>query len=194
MTTITTEIIKTLRDQTGISVMQCKKALEETDGDIEKALVVLRKKGGEIASKKKDRTLGSGVVQAYIHATGAVGAVVILACETDFVAKNEEFSKLAYDIAMHVTATNPEFLKAEDVPASAKETARSVFVKEIESKPAELQEKIMDGKLAAYFKEKILLDQLFIKNPEITIQSLIDSAIQKFGEKIEVTRFERFTV
>ncbi|TSC62800.1 MAG: elongation factor T [Parcubacteria group bacterium Gr01-1014_48] len=194
MSIITTETIKTLRDRTGISIMQCKKALEETDGNIEQALVVLRKKGGEIASKKKDRTLGSGIVQAYIHATGALGAVVILACETDFVAKNEEFSKLAYDIAMHVTAINPEFLKADDVPESAKEIARSVFVKEIEGKPAELQEKIMEGKLNTYFKEKILLDQQFIKNPDITIQGLIDSAIQKFGEKIEISRFERFVV
>ncbi len=193
-TTITTEIIKTLRDQTGISVMQCKKALEETNGDIEKALVVLRKKGGEIASKKKDRTLGSGVVQAYIHATGSVGAVVILACETDFVAKNEEFSKLAYDIAMQVTAVNPEYVRSEDVPAAARETARSVFVKELEGKPAELQEKIMEGKLTAYFKDKILLEQPFIKNPDVTVQGLIDSAIQKFGEKIEVARFERFIV
>ena len=191
---ITTETIKTLRDQTGISVMQCKKALEETNGDIEKALIVLRKKGGEIAAKKKDRTLGSGTVQAYVHATGAVGAMVVLACETDFVGKNEEFGKLAYDIAMHVTATNPQFLRASDVPESAKETARSVFMKEVADKPRELQEKIMEGKLTAYFNERILLEQPFIKNPDSTIAGLVDAAIQKFGEKIEIARFERFIV
>ena len=191
---ITTDTIKALRDQTGISIMQCKKALEETNGDVEKALVVLRKKGGEIASKKQDRTLRSGVVEAYVHATGAIGAMVILACETDFVAKNEEFRTVAYDIAMHVTATNPEFLRADDVPESVKETARSVFLKEVVDKPADLQEKIIGGKLAAYFKERILLEQPFIKNPDITIQGLIDSAIQKFGEKIEIGRFERFIV
>ncbi len=191
---ITTETIKSLRDQTGISIMQCKKALEETDGDVAKALVVLRKKGGEVASKKQDRTLGSGVVEAYVHATGAVGAMVIVACETDFVAKNEEFHKVAYDIAMHVTATNPEFLKADDIPPSVKETARAVFLKEVADKPLELQEKILEGKLSAYFKDKILLDQPFIKNPDMTIQAFVDSAIQKFGEKIEITRFERFIV
>ncbi len=191
---ITTETIKTLRDQTGISIMQCKKALEETNGDMEKALVVLRKKGGEVAAKKKDRTLGSGAVSAYVHATGAVGAMVVLACETDFVAKNEEFSKLAYEIAMHVTATNPQFLKADDIPGSVKETARSVFVKEVADKSAALQEKIMEGKLASYFKERILLEQPYIKNPDVTIQGLIDAAIQKFGEKIEIARFERFVI
>ena len=191
---ITTEQIKTLRDGTGISVMQCKKALEEAKGDMEKALVILRKKGADIATKKSDRTLGAGVIKAYIHSNGAVGAMIELSCETDFVAKNEEFTALAYDIAMHVVASNPSYLRAADITESAKTKAREVFAKEIVGKPAALAEKIMEGKLQAYFGEATLLDQPFIKNPDLTIQGLIEAAIQKFGEKIEVTRFARFSV
>lgn len=188
------DAIKQLRDATGVSVMQCKKALEETEGDMEKALVVLRKKGSEAASKKKDRTLGAGVVASYVHATGTVGAMVVLSCETDFVAKNKDFGKLAYEIAMHVTATNPEYLRAEDVREDAKVTARSVFAAEVADKPEALRGKIIEGKLTAFFKDKILLEQPFIKNQDITIQGLLDSAVQKFGEKTEITRFERFSI
>lgn len=191
---ITTEQIKSLRDATGISVMQCKKALEEAGGDSEKALIILRKKGGDIALKKADRTLGAGVVAAYIHGNGSVGAMVELSSETDFVAKNEAFKALAYDIAMHVAALNPLYLKTEDVAESEKVKAREVFAKEVEGKPVAIQDKIMQGKLAAYFGEKTLLEQSFIKNPELTIKGLIDSGIQKFGEKIEVARFTRFNV
>lgn len=191
---ITTEQIKNLRDSTGISVMQCKKALEESGGDMEKALIILRKKGGDIAAKKADRVLGSGVISAYIHGNGSVGAMVELSCETDFVAKNEEFKAMAYDIAMHVAALNPDYLKQEDVPEDAKAKAREVFAKEVEGKPVAIQEKIMQGKLGAYFGEKTLLEQQFIKNPELTIKSLVESGIQKFGEKMEVARFTRFGV
>ncbi|KKW09465.1 MAG: Elongation factor Ts [Candidatus Kaiserbacteria bacterium GW2011_GWA2_49_19] len=191
---ITTEQIKTLRDSTGISVMQCKKALEEAGGDSEKALVILRKKGGDIAAKKADRTLGAGVVSAYIHGNGSVGAMVELSCETDFVSKNDAFKALAYDIAMHVAASSPLYLRAEDVAETETAKAREVFAKEVEGKPAAIQEKIMQGKLASYFGEKTLLEQPFIKNPELTIKGLIDSAVQKFGEKIEIARFTRFSV
>lgn len=191
---ITTEQVKSLRDQTGISVMQCKKALEEAGGNMEKALIILRKKGEDIAAKKSDRTLGSGVVAAYIHGNGSVGAMVALSCETDFVAKNEEFKALAYDIAMHVAALNPEFLKVMDISEDAKTKAREVFRKEVEGKPAAIHDKIMQGKLGAYFGEKTLLEQPFIKNPDLTISDLIQAGIQKFGEKIEVARFTRFNV
>lgn len=191
---ITTEHVKVLRDQTGISVMQCKKALEEAGGDMEKALIILRKKGGDIAAKKADRTLGAGVIASYIHGTGTVGTMVELSCETDFVAKNEEFKTLAHDIAMHVAASNPAFLKSSDISEDAKAKAREVFAKELADKPAAMHDKIMQGKLASYFGEKTLLDQPFIKNPELTVQALIESGIQKFGEKIEVSRFVRFGV
>lgn len=189
---ITTEQIKDLRDQTGVSVMQCKKALEEAGGSIEKALVILRKKSGDMASKKADRTFGAGTVQAYIHSTGNVGSVIVLMCETDFVSGNEGFKTLARDIAMHVTASNPKFLKKEDITEEARNVAKEVFMKEVEGKPKDMQDKILEGKLNTYFAEMVLLDQPFIKNPELTVQALIDSAMQKFGEKIAIAKFSRF--
>jgi elongation factor Ts len=194
MSTITTEQVKELRDSTGISVMQCKKALEEAGGDMEKAKVILRKKSGEIAAKKGDRTFKAGTVQSYAHSTGRVATIVELLCETDFVSGNEEFKALARDIAMHVTATNPKFLKKEDITEEARNTAKEVFMKEVEGKPKEMQDKILEGKLATYFGEMVLLNQPFIKNSEVTIEGLILAAVQKFGEKIEVGRFVRFAV
>ncbi len=189
---ITTELIKQLRDQTGVSVMLCRKALEEAKGDLEKAKVILQRKGADAAAKKADRTLGAGTVASYIHHGGTVGVLVELSSETDFVSGNEAFKALAYDIAMHVAASKPEFVKREDISAEAQERAKEVLQKEVEGKPKEMQEKILEGKLNSYFGEKILLEQPFIKDPDQTIKSLIESAIQKFGEKIEVTRFVRF--
>jgi elongation factor Ts len=191
---ITTELIKMLRDKTGVSVMQCKKALEEAGGDIEKATIILVKRSAEAALKKGDRTLSAGVVESYIHSTKGVGTLVELMCETDFVSGNAEFQKLAYDIAMHAAATNPQYLKREDIDEAAIAKAREVFVAEVEGKPADLQEKILAGKLDSYFNEQVLLEQAFIKNPELTIKNLIDQGTQKFGEKIELTRFVRFAV
>lgn len=191
---ITTELIKQLRDKTGVSVMQCKKALDETNGDMEKAVMVLLKKSADIASSKQGRTLNSGIISSYIHATGNVGSMVELLCESDFVANNEDFKKLARDIAMHITATNPQFLKMEDIDEHAMGLAREMFLKEVEGKPEEMKEKIMEGKLSAYWGERVLLGQQFIKDPELTITNLIQSAVQKFGEKIEISRFVRFSV
>lgn len=193
-TVVTTEQVKKLRDQTGISVMQCKKALEEAGGDMEKALVILRKKSGELAAKKGDRTFAAGTVQAYVHATGTVASMVELNCETDFVSNNDEFKALARDIAMHVAATNPKFLKKEDITEAAISVARSVFEAEVKDKPAAMQEKILAGKLDTYFAEMVLLNQAFVKNPEVTIQGLLDAAVQKFGEKVAIARFARFKV
>lgn len=191
---ITTEEVKQLRDKTGVSIMQCKKALEETQGDMEKAILVLQKKSADIAVKKGDRTLGSGVVASYIHNTGRVGTMVELLCETDFVANNEEFKKIAHDIAMHISATNPQFLKAEDIDEHSNEMAKEMFIKEVEGKPEDMKAKILEGKLAAYWSERVLLDQAFIKNPELKIKNLIESAVQKFGEKIELSRFVRYSI
>ncbi|OGD66844.1 hypothetical protein A2442_02320 [Candidatus Campbellbacteria bacterium RIFOXYC2_FULL_35_25] len=191
---ITTEQIKELRNRTGISIGQCKSALEEAGGDIEKAIVVLSKKGGDIAAKKAHRELNSGTVATYIHNGGKVGAMIELLCETDFVAKNEEFQKLAYDIAMQVAATSPTFLSKEEIKEEDKIKAMEVFQKEVEGKPEEMKEKILAGKLEAYFKEKILLEQSFIKDSEKTIKDLVEGAIQKFGEKTEVARFVRFSI
>ncbi len=191
---ITTELVKELRDKTGVSVMQCKKALEETGGDMEKATVLLLKKSADIASKKSDRTLGAGFVATYVHSTGNVGVMLELLCETDFVAKNEEFKALARDIAMHATATNPQFLKTEDIDQHANDLAKEMFMKEVEGKPEDMKAKILEGKLASYWSERVLLDQSFIKNPDVTIKNLLESATQKFGEKIELSRFVRYSV
>ena len=191
---ITTELVKQLRDKTGISIMQCKKALEETSGDMEKAIMLLAKKSADIASKKGDRTLGAGVVASYVHSTGTVGSMVELLCETDFVARSEEFVKLARDIAMHATATNPQFIKKEDIDEHSNALATEMFAKEVVGKPEDMKAKILEGKLAAYWSERVLLDQAFIKNPEVTITNLIQGAIQKFGEKIELARFVRYSV
>lgn len=193
-TEISMEQIKALRDKTGISVMQCKKALEEAAGDEEKAMILLRKKGAEIAAKKGDREFGAGAVSAYIHANGAVGAMVELVSETDFVSNNAEFKALAYDIAMHVSATNPEFIKKDEVGDAERAKAEEVFAAEVEGKPENLKAQILAGKLDAYFKDKILLEQPFIKNPDLTIQQLLDNAIQKFGERIEVAHIKRMAV
>lgn len=194
---ISTEQIKDLRDQTGVSIMQCRKALEEAGGDMAKALIILRKKSGEIAAKRGDRTFGAGTVQSYVHANGNVGAMLVLMCETDFVSGNDEFKALARDIAMHVTALNPKFLTKEDITEAAKTTAKEVFMNEakeqMKGKPEAMIEKAIEGKLNSYFGEIVLLDQPFIKNPDVTIQGLIDAGVQKFGEKIAVARFARFT-
>ncbi len=193
---ITTEQIKELREETGISVMQCKKALEETGGDKEKALLILRKKSGDIASKKGDRELGAGVVQSYIHSNKTIGTLVELLCETDFVARNEEFIALARDIAMHIAAANPSYIEESEINEGVRAKVIEMFTKEVEEsgKPADIKTKMMDGKLAGYFAERTLLAQPFVKNPDLTIKQLIDGGVQKFGEKIVVARFARFSV
>ena len=192
------EQIKALRDETGVAVMQCKKALEDAGGDMEKARMALRKKSGELALKKGDRTLESGVVAAYIHGNGSVGAIVELGCETDFVAKNEDFKKLAYDIAMHVTAARPKYLKMDDVTDADKLKAKEFFAEEVaktmEGKPEAIKEKALQGKMDTFFKEQVLLEQPFVKNADMTIGDLVKGAVQKFGENTELVRFARFSV
>ncbi len=191
---ITSTQIKELRDATGISVMQCKKALEEAGGDMEKALIILKKKRSEAAEKKSDRALGAGAVGSYIHNTNEVAALVLLSCETDFVSKNEEFIALAKDVAMHVAALNPKFISRDEVDENALTKAKEVFAEEVKDKPAEMQEKILEGKLNSYFKEQILLEQPFIKNPETTIGELISGAVQKFGENVIISEIRRVSV
>lgn len=174
--------------------MQCKKALEEAGGDMEKAKVILRKASAAAAAKKSDRELGSGAVQAYVHAGNTVASVVLLACETDFVAKNEEFVQLAYDIAMHGAAMAPQFVSRDEVTPDDLTAARAVFADEVKDKPADMQEKIVEGKLDSYLKERVLLEQPFVKDPSVTIQDLLTGATQKFGERVELVRFERIAV
>lgn len=191
---VSTDQIKALRDKTGVSVMECKKALEEAGGDDEKALVLLRKKSSRAAEKKADRTLGAGAVAAYIHASGDVGAMVLLSSETDFVSKNEDFKKLAYEIALHAAAMAPQFVSKEQVKPEDIRAAKEVFEREAEEKPENIRAQIVEGKLNDYLKEKVLLEQPFVKDSSKTIRDLIEEATQKFGERIEVTECVRLGV
>ena len=190
---ITSEQVKELRDMTGISVMQCKAALEEAGGDKQKALLILSKKSGTSAEKKSDRTLGAGTVASYIHANKEIGSMVVLRSETDFVSKNEEFVTLARELALQVAATNPIVVKREDLSAEKLEEIKGIFVKEVEGKPDNLKDQILSGKVDAYLKEMVLLEQAYIKDPDKKIRDLIDAAVQKFGERVEIERFARFS-
>lgn len=172
--------------------MQCKKALEESGGDMEQAEVILRKRSGAAADKKSDRELGAGAVASYLHG-GEIGAMVLLSSETDFVARNEEFSALAREIAMQVAATNPSFLSDADIAPEARTAAEAVFKEEVKDKPAEMQEKILEGKMKSYFQDQVLLNQPYIKDDSKTVHDLITEASQKFGERVEITRFARFS-
>jgi len=191
---ITGESIKELRTKTGVSVMQCKKALEEAEGDMEKALIILQKKGSEAVIKKSDRELGAGAIGAYVHNTNEVAALVNLACETDFVAKNEEFVSLAREIAMHVAAQDPKFVRREDVGEEEIAKIKEVLKAEVEDKPEDMREKILEGKLDAYLKDKVLMDQPFIKDPDKTIGDLVSTAVQKFGENVMIAEISRVSV
>lgn len=189
---ISTDILKELRDRTGVSVMQCKKALEEAEGDIEKAEVILRKRSGAAADKKSDRELGAGAIGSYVHG-GEIGAMVLLSSETDFVARNEDFAALARELAMHVAASNPTYLTEEDIVPEALEAAKAVFVEEVKDKPADMQEKILAGKMDSYFKDQVLMNQAYIKDDSKTIKDLITEASQKFGERVVISKFARFS-
>jgi elongation factor Ts len=194
MQKISMDQVKELREATGISFAQCKKALEDAGGDLQKALAELKKKSADIAAKKSDRELGSSAVAAYVHATGASGAMVELSCETDFVSNNDEFKALARDIAMHITALRPQYVKKEDVPLADRERITTAIEEEVAAsgKPKEVQQKIVEGKVDAILKEVVLLEQAFVKNPDLLIRNLIENAVQKFGENIQVARFARY--
>jgi len=193
---VTTEMIKQLREQTGAGVLDCKKALEETDGDFEAATEILKQKGLAAAAKKVDRIAGDGLVEAYIHAGAKLGVLVEVNCETDFVARTKEFQSLCHDIAMQIAAANPLWVSREDVPAEAlaeqKEAVRAEMAGE--NKPEHVMERIMEGKLAKFYQETCLLDQAFIKDDEKTIQQLLTEAIAKLGENIVIKRFARFQI
>ncbi|MFM2424316.1 MAG: hypothetical protein RLZZ70_707 [Candidatus Parcubacteria bacterium] len=191
---ITSAQLKELRDQTGISVMQCKRALEEAGGDMEKAIIILKKKRSEAAEKKSDREIGAGAIGSYVHNTNEVAALVLLGCETDFVSKNAEFVALARDIAMHVAALAPKYIFKSEVDETTLAKAKEVFAAEIKDKPADMVEKILAGKMDSYFKEQILMEQPFIKNPDTTIGEMVNGAVQKFGENVTVVKVERLSV
>ncbi|MDE0243556.1 MAG: elongation factor Ts [Candidatus Kaiserbacteria bacterium] len=188
-------LIKKLRDVTGHSITKCKEALEEAGGDMDKAQDLLRERGALAAEKKADRDLGSGVVQSYIHTTNQVGAMLELLCETDFVARNETFIKLAQDLAMHCTAFQPQYVSRERVPEEVLATMREELQSDVDAdKPKEVQEKIIEGKIDTKLQEAVLLEQSFILDDSRSVKNVVDEMVQKFGERIEVGRFDVWSV
>lgn len=194
MTTVTMDDVKKLRDATGVSIMQCKKALEEAGGDMEKAKIALRKKASSDAAKKGDRAFGAVCSQAYIHQGGKVGAMVQLACETDFVASNPEFMQLASQIAVHVAGLNPEFVSEAQIPEDVKAKYMEAFKEEAQKsgKPENIQEKIAEGKWKEFLEASVLMNQKFLMDDSKTIADLIQGAVQKFGENTTIVKFVRF--
>jgi len=188
--------VKKLREKTGAAIMDAKKALETAGGDMDKAVAELRKRGQKMAAKRADRETKEGRVAAYIHANGQVGAMIELVAETDFVARNEQFGVLAYDIAMHVAATDPQYLSADEIPADVLEKEKEIYREQLakEGKPEAMRENIMSGKLKKFYAEVCLLDQPFIKDEDKTVAEIIIEAIGRIGEKIEVRRFARFAL
>lgn len=189
---ITTDNIKKLREMTSVSVMQCKKALEEAGGDLAKAEVILKKHSAATAEKKAERELKAAAIGQYTH-EGAIGAMVLLSCETDFVAKNPDFVALARDIAMQVAATDPTYNRTEDISTDDMQAAKAVFEKEVEGKPEEMKAKILEGKIASYFADQVLSEQAYIKDDAKKIKDLLNEATQKFGERVEIARFVRIS-
>ena len=190
MAEITAALVKELRERTGAGMMDCKKALSATDGDLEKAIDFLREKGLAAAAKKAGRVAAEGLVEAYIHGGGRIGVLVEVNCETDFVAKTDAFKELVKDIAMHIAATNPSYLKREEVPTAELEHEQAVLAEQArnEGKP----EKIIAGRIEKYYKEVCLMEQPFVKDPDKTISDLITESIAKIGENISIRRFTRY--
>jgi len=193
---VTAEMVKTLRQQSGAGIMECKNALKETQGDIEDAITHLRKKGMAKADKKGDRSTGDGAIGSYIHAGNKIGVLLNLNCETDFVANTDEFKALLKDIAMHIAAAKPRFRSREDVTQDVLEKEREIFDHQAREsgKPDKIIEKIVDGKMSKFYEENCLLDQTFIKDGDVTIQELIKQKIAKLGENITVGAFSRFEI
>ncbi|WP_066635249.1 translation elongation factor Ts [Desulfolucanica intricata] len=191
---ISAGMVKELREKTGAGMMDCKKALTETNGDMEKAITVLREKGLAAAAKKAGRVAAEGVVESYIHGGGRIGVLVEVNCETDFVAKTSEFKEFARDIAMQIAASRPEFVATEDVPADVIEKEKQILRVQAlnEGKPENIVDKMVEGRIQKYFKEVCLLEQPFIKNPDINIKQLVNEKIAKIGENISIRRFMRY--
>jgi elongation factor Ts len=193
---ITATTVKELRDMTGAGFMQCKEALKESDGDLEKAAEYLRKKGETIAEKKASRQVKEGLIHSYIHPPGKIGVMIELNCETDFVARNEDFQQLAKDLAMHIAASAPLYVDRESVPEADVEKEKRLIKEQAleEGKPEKVIDKIIGGRIDKFFKEHCLLEQEFVKDPDVTIQELLKANIAKLGENIILSRFVRYQV
>ena len=190
------KLVKELRDRTGAGMMDCKRALESTGADIEAAIDLLRSKGEAKAAKRAARAANEGTVVSYIHHGGRIGVLVELNCETDFVANTDNFQTLARDIAMHVAASDPIAVSADDVDASVVERERKVFTEQVamEGKPEHIRDRIVEGKLAKFYRERVLLEQAYVKDPDRSVGELITEVAARTGEKIRVARFSRFKV
>ncbi len=191
---ISASTVKELRDQTGAGMMDCKKALTESDGNAEKALDVLRKKGLAKAQGKASRDASDGYIGSYIHMGGRIGVLVEVNCETDFVAKTDDFQDLVKDIAMHIAATNPTYVSREEIPSEVIDKEKEIYASQVENKPPQVVEKIVEGKMEKFISEVCLIDQVFVKDPDskAKINDLIVEKIAKLGENIVIKRFARF--
>ncbi len=196
MADISAGVVKDLREKTGAGMMDCKKALQEAGGDVEKAITILREKGAAVLAKRESKAASEGTVECYIHTGGKIGVLVELNCETDFVAKTDDFKELAKDIAMHISWSNPEYLTREQIPADKLECEREIHRQWAlnQGKPEAAVPKIVEGRMEKFYSTVVLMDQPFIKNEDTTISELIRERAGKLGEKIEVRRFVRFRV
>jgi elongation factor Ts len=193
---VSANMVKELREKTGAGMMDCKKALSETGGDFQKALDYLRQKGLATAAKRAGRVASEGRVGSYIHAGGKIGVMVEVNCETDFVAKTDDFQAFAKDVAMHIAASNPAYIRREEVTEEVLEREKEIYRAQARDakKPEKVMEKIVEGKLEKFYSEVCLLEQAFVKDPDITIQDLLNGLIGKLGEKVEIRRFTRYQV
>ena len=196
MATITADQVKQLRDKTGAGMMECKSALTEAGGDQEQAVDLLRKKGLASAAKRAGRATSNGVVGSYIHLGGKVGVLVEVNCETDFVARTDDFQTLVKELALHIAAADPRYVRREDVPADVLEKEKEIYRAQFadSGKPAPVVEKIVEGKLGSYYSQVVLVDQPYVRDPNVTVSQLIAQASAKTGEHIAVSRFARFKV
>jgi len=193
---ISAQLVKQLRERTGAGFTACREALVESGGDIEQAILILRKKGQAAAQKKAQRAASEGLVGYYIHAGGKIGALVEVNCESDFVARTEDFQHLCHDLAMHIAATDPRFVRREEVTAEILEREREIYAEQAKAtgKPAPVVEKIVSGKMEKFYEENCLYEQHFIKDESLTVKDMVDLAIAKLGENIAIRRFSRFKV
>ncbi len=193
---VTAELVRELRERTGAPMMDCKKALVENDGDLDQGIEWLRKHGMATAAKKAGRHAGEGVVGSYIHAGGQIGVLVEINCETDFVARTDDFQELVKDVAMHIAAADPRFVRRDEVTDEVLEQERRIYREQALSsgKPENIVERIVEGKMEKFYGESVLLEQPFIKNPDLTVEQLVAEKIGKLGENIQIRRFARFQV
>ena len=193
---ISAQDVKKLREMTGASMMQCKKALEETGGNFDEAKNVMKKSGSKIADKKCGRDTAEGFIGSYIHTDGKSGVLVEINCETDFVARGDEFKDFAHDVAMHILAMNPVYVGMEDVDSAVVEAKKKEIIESVkdENKPADIIEKMIEGKLKKHFEELCLLTQPFVKDPDMTVGALLTSKIAKFGENVKIKKFVKLEI